>query len=67
MLGIDSADGKGRWDRLEAMLPEAGRYGLDAELRSLSQGLASYEAQFDHLAELGGKIADEVVRQAITA
>ncbi len=67
MLGIDSADGKGRWDRLEAMLPEAGRHGLDAELRSLSQGLASYEAQFDHLAELGGKIADEVVRQAITA
>lgn len=67
MLGIDSADGKGRWDRLEAMLPEAGRHGLDAELRSLSQGLASYEAQFDHLAELGGKMADEVVRQAITA
>ncbi len=66
MLGIDSADGKGRWDRLEAMLPEAGRHGLDAELRSLSQGLASYEAQFDHLAELGGKMADEVVRQAIS-
>ena len=51
-----------RWERIEAMLPEAGLHGLDAELRSLSQGLASYTAAFDHLAELSGKQADEVVK-----
>ena len=51
-----------QWEQIEALLPEAGLHGLDAELRSLSQGLASYAARFDHLAELGGKQADEVVK-----
>jgi elongation factor G len=31
------------------------------ELRSLTQGVATYEMAFDHLAELTGKIADQVV------
>ena len=51
-----------RWERVEAELPESGLHGLDAELRSLSQGLASFTAEFDHLAELTGKQADEVVK-----
>lgn len=51
-----------RWERVEALLPESGLHGLDAELRSMSQGLGSYRAGFDHLAELGGKHADEVVK-----
>jgi elongation factor G len=51
-----------RWERVEALLPEAGLQGLDAELRSLSQGLASFTAKFDHLAELGGRQADDVVK-----
>ena len=51
-----------RWERVEALLPEAALHGLDAELRSLSQGLASFIAEFDHLAELGGKQATEVVK-----
>jgi elongation factor G len=52
----------GRWERVEALLPESGLQGLDAELRSLSQGLASFTAAFDHLAELSGKPADDVVK-----
>ena len=52
----------GRWERVEALLPEASLQGLDAELRSMSQGLASYTADFDHLAELNGKQADQVVK-----
>lgn len=51
-----------RWERVEAELPESALHGLDAELRSLSQGLASFTAEFDHLAELAGKHADDVVR-----
>jgi elongation factor G len=50
------------WERVEALLPEAALPGLDAELRSLSQGLAGFTAAFDHLAELGGKPADEVIK-----
>ena len=62
ILGLGQHPEWPRWERIEAMLPEAGLHGLDADLRSLSQGLASYAAQFDHLAELGGKQADEVVK-----
>lgn len=53
-----------RWDMVEAHLPVASLNGLDAELRSLSQGLAIFTARFDHLSELSGKLADDVVKQA---
>ncbi len=62
ILGLSPHPSWGRWERVEALLPESGLTGLDAELRSLSQGLASFTAQFDHLAELTGKQADEVVK-----
>lgn len=51
-----------RWEQIDATLPEAGLHGLDSELRSLSQGLATFAARFDHLAEIGGKQADEIVK-----
>ncbi len=62
ILGLGQHPDWARWERIEAMLPEAGLDGLDAELRSLSQGLASYTTAFDHLAELGGKQAEDVVK-----
>ena len=31
----------------------------------MSQGLATYEAEFDHLAELNGTLADKVVQQRV--
>ena len=63
MLGMEPREGWHRWDRVEALMPEASLRGLDAELRSLSQGLATYTAEFDHLQEISGKLADEVVHQ----
>jgi elongation factor G len=63
MLGMGPRDGWAGWDRIEALIPEAELDGLEAELRSMSQGLASYEAEFDHLAELSGHLADKVVQQ----
>jgi elongation factor G len=63
MLGMDSREGWSRWDKVEALVPEAELQGLDAELRSLSQGLATYESEFDHLAELNGTLAEKVVRE----
>ena len=39
--------------------------GLEAELRSLSHGLATYDAEYDHLAELNGHLADKVVQQRV--
>jgi elongation factor G len=65
MLGMGPREGWSRWDKIEALMPEAELQGLDAELRSLSQGLASYRAEFDHLAELNGKLAEEVVHREL--
>jgi elongation factor G len=65
MLGIAPREGWSRWDRLEALLPESELQGLDSELRSLSQGLATYSAKFDHLAELNGKLADDIVQREL--
>lgn len=62
ILGLSPHPDWTRWEQVEALLPESALHGLDAELRSMSQGLASYTAGFDHLAELSGKLADEVVK-----
>jgi len=63
MLGLTPREGWAGWDRVEALIPEAELSGLEAELRSQSQGLATYEAEFDHLAELNGPLADKVIQQ----
>ncbi|HEX6741625.1 MAG TPA: elongation factor G [Sphingomicrobium sp.] len=63
MLGMGPRDGWTGWDRIDALIPEAELAGLEAELRSQSQGLATYEAEFDHLAELNGPLADKVIQR----
>ena len=65
MLGMGPREGWSRWDQVEALIPEAEMQGFDAELRSLSQGLATYTAEFDHLAELNGALADKVVHKEL--
>ena len=67
ILGLSPHPDWARWERVEALLPESALHGLDAELRSLSQGLASFTAAFDHLAEIGGKPADEVIKARAAA
>ena len=62
MLGMAPRDGWDGWDRIEALIPESELAGLEAELRSLSHGLASYEASFDHLADVSASHADRLVR-----
>ena len=63
MLGMAPREGWTGWDRVDALIPEAELGGLEAELRSQSHGLATYEAEFDHLAELNGTLADKIVQQ----
>jgi elongation factor G len=64
ILNLGSDPDWARWDQVEAHLPVASVSGLDAELRSLSQGLASFRSQFDHLSEMNGKLAEAVVKEA---
>ena len=67
ILGFGPRDGWPGWDRIEAHLPQAERRDLIAELRSLTQGLATFETGFAHMAEVHGRLADEITQKARTA
>ena len=61
LLGFDVREGWNGWDTVEAEMPQSELGNLIIELRSLTQGVGTYEVKFDHLAELTGKFADQVV------
>jgi elongation factor G len=61
LMGFDSRAGWKGWDTVEAQMPLAELSDLIIDLRSLTQGVGTYEMAFDHLAELTGKLADHVV------
>jgi elongation factor G len=61
LLGYDARAGWKGWDTVEAQMPMAELHDLIVDLRSLTQGVGTYEVAFDHLAELSGKLADQVV------
>ena len=46
------------WDEIEAYMPESHRQDFIIELRGLTHGLGVFEWVFDHMAELGGRLAD---------
>jgi len=52
----------GRVRPVQPARPDPRPLAASGELRSLSQGLAGFTAEFDHLQELGGKEADQVVK-----
>ena len=49
------------WDVLSALIPESEMQDLIVELRSLTAGVGSYTARFDHWAELSGRPAEQVL------
>ncbi|HSC18312.1 MAG TPA: elongation factor G [Rhizomicrobium sp.] len=63
LLGYDARDGWKGWDTIQAHMPLSELHGLIIDLRSLTQGVATYETEFDHLAELTGRLAEHVVEQ----
>jgi elongation factor G len=60
LMGFDSRDGWKGWDTVEAQMPLSEMHGLIIDLRSLTQGVGTFEMRFDHLAELTGKLAEAV-------
>jgi elongation factor G len=52
------------WEALRALIPEAEIGDLIIELRSATSGVGAFETKFDHLAELTGRAADQVVAAA---
>ncbi|MEM8916199.1 MAG: elongation factor G, partial [Pseudomonadota bacterium] len=63
IMGFDAKPGWEGWDEINAFMPQAELQDLIVELRSLTQGTGTFTAEFDHLKELTGQIADSVVRQ----
>lgn len=61
ILGFDARPGWDGWDVVEAMMPLAEIGDLIVELRSATAGVATYRSTFDHMAELTGRQADEVM------
>jgi elongation factor G len=61
ILGFDARPGWPGWDLVQAHIPEAEIQNLIVELRSATAGVGTFRATFDHLAELTGKIADQVL------
>jgi elongation factor G len=64
ILGYDARPGWPGWDVVEATMPQAEIGDLIIELRSATAGVASFMAKFDHMAELTGRLADEVLNMA---
>src|SRR4029079_8879916 len=62
VLDLGPREGWSRWDTVEAMVPEAELRALATDLRSISQGMATFEARFDHLAEVSGRLAEQIIQ-----
>ncbi len=60
-LGYDAREGWRGWDTVRAQMPLSEVSDLIVDLRSLTQGVGTYEMEFDRLAELGGKLAETIV------
>ena len=61
ILGFDAREGWDGWDVVKAMLPESEIGDLIVEVRSATAGVGGLAFKFDHLQELTGKQADQVV------
>jgi elongation factor G len=64
ILGFEGREGWPGWDRVDVYLPHSERQSFIIELRSLTQGLATFEAEFDHMVELSGRRAEEASKKA---
>jgi len=61
ILGFEARQGWQGWEALRALIPEAEIGDLIVELRSATSGVGAFETKFDHLAELSGRTADQVI------
>ncbi|HEX4693065.1 elongation factor G [Sphingomonas sp.] len=57
---IQGTDSRGNAQTVEAMVPLANMFGYVNQLRSFTQGRASYSMQFSHYDEVPQNVADEV-------
>src|SRR5213080_3545841 len=61
ILGFDTRDGWDGWDIVRAQMAEAEIGDLIIEIRSATAGVGSFSFKFDHMAELTGRQADQII------
>jgi len=61
LLGFDGRDGWLGWDVVQAKMPESEIQNLIIELRSATAGVGTFTFEHDHLSELTGKLAEQVL------
>jgi elongation factor G len=61
ILGFDTREGWDGWDVVRALMPESEIGDLIIEVRSATAGVGTFTAKFDHMAELSGKPAEQIV------
>ena len=63
ILSFQAKDGWTGWDEVQANIPQSELHDLAIDLRSQTMGIGSFEWSFDHMAELAGRAADDVIEQ----
>jgi elongation factor G len=61
ILGFDTREGWDGWDAVRAKIPESEIGDLIVEIRSATAGAGTFTFKFDHMAELTGRTADQIV------
>jgi len=61
ILGFDARPGWPGWDLIQAHIPESEMDNLIIDLRSATAGVGSFTFSFDHLAEVTGRLKDQVL------
>ncbi len=61
ILGFDTREGWPGWDTVRAQMAEAEIGDLIIEVRSATAGVGSFTFKFDHMAELTGRTADQII------
>ncbi len=61
ILGFDTREGWDGWDVVRAKMPEAEIGDLIVEIRSATAGAGTFTFKFDHMAELTGRTADQII------
>ena len=63
LMGFDARPGWNGWDVVEALIPEAEIAYLIIVLRSATAGVGTFTTEFDKMAEVTGRLADDILAQ----
>ena len=61
ILGFDTREGWSGWDVVKVQMPEAEIGDFIIEVRSATAGVGTFTFKFDHMAELTGRTAEQIV------